>query len=195
MSDRTVARRYAGALYDEAEQQDIVEKIDEDIALIRESLDGSRQLVNFFDSPIIGREKKERVVRELFAERVEPLMLHFLLLLIKKKRETLLPNIARAYRRLRDEQLGVTEALVRVPGALDEKEREHLKDRLEAMTGGQVRLQVRKDPDLVGGLVVRIGDTVYDGSVQHQLESLRERMEQHALGGNASGDGSPVPAS
>ena len=194
MSDRTVATRYAGALYEEAEQQDIVEEIDEDVALIRESLDGSRELVNFFNSPVIGREKKERIVRELFAERVEPLTLHFLLLLVKKKRETLVLNMIRAYRRLRDEQLEITEALVRVPSALDEQERKHLKGRLETMTGRQVRLQVREDPDLVGGLVVRIGDTVYDGSVQHQLESLRERMEQHGLD-NALGDGAPVSAS
>ena len=194
MSDRTVARRYAGALYEEADQQGIVENIDEDIALIRKSLDGSRELHNFFDSPVIGREKKERIVRELFAERVESLMLHFLLLLVRKKREMLVPDIARAYRLLRDEQLEITEALVRVPRALGDQEREHLKDKLEAMTGRQVRLQVHEDADLVGGLVVRIGDTVYDGSVQHQLETLRERMEQHVLG-NASGDGAPVSAS
>ena len=181
MSDRTVARRYAQALYEQAEQQGQVEAIDEDVELIRESLDNSHQLVNFFSSPVIGRDKKENVIRELFAERVEKLTLRFLLLMVSKKREMLTQQVVSTYHTLRDEQRGVVEARARVAAELSEENRQKLKDKLESMTGKRVRLRVQHDPSLLGGLVVRIGDTVYDGSVQHHLQSLRTQLEEQVV--------------
>ena len=177
MSDFTVARRYARALYEEAEQHGRLEQVDEDVSLIRQSLDESGELVRFFESPVISREKKEAVVQQLFAERVQPVTLHFLKLLIEKKREMLFPTVVRTYASLRDEQLGIIEAHARTAQPLDDAERDELAGQIEAMTGQQVRLDVTVDPDLLGGLIVRVGDTVYDGSVRHKLEQLRERME------------------
>ena len=180
MADTTIARRYAQALFEEAKQSGNVEQVDEDVDLIRDSLDGSRELVLVFESPIIPREKKESIVKELFKSRVQPVTLHFLQLLIEKKREDLFPAVVRAYGDLRDRQLGIVEARVRAAVGLDEAERERLGAALERRTGKRVRLEVDVDPDLIGGLVVRIGDTVYDSSVRHQLGVLREQLEHGA---------------
>ena len=178
MANTIVARRYARALYQEAEQQGMTEAIDADVDLIRGSLEGSRDLVSFFRSPILSREKKEAVVRQLFAPpRVQPLTLDFLNLLIEKGREDLFPDVVAAYRELRDEQRGIVEARVRTAFALGADELRQLEAALARMTGKQVRLQVQHDPSLIGGLVVRVGDTVYDGSVRHQLANLREQLE------------------
>lgn len=187
MSDRTVARRYAKALHEEAESQGRVEKIDEDVALIQESLDNARELERFFTSPIVGREKKENVVEALFEERLDGLTYRFLLLLVQKNRESLIREVARAYLTLRDEQRNIVEAHVRTADPLEEGERERLQARLEQMTDHRIRLRVQEDSDLIGGLVVRVKDRVYDGSVQNHLENLRGRMEQHALGGSTNG--------
>ncbi len=187
MTNQTVARRYAQALYEEAARQQRVERVDEDIALIREALEASRELVVFFESPVISRRKKAAVVQALFAERVEPTTLGFLRLLIKKKREALFAAVAQAYRALRDEQLGIVEAQARVASSLSEDEERFLVQALERLTGARVRLTVEQDASLVGGLVVRIGDTVYDGSVRHQLASLRERMEYGPYAANGAG--------
>lgn len=176
MADITVARRYAQALYEEAEATGQTAAVDEDVDLIRESLDGSRDLVLFFESPVIARAKKEAVVKELFAPRVRPLTLQFLQLLIEKGREDLFPNVVRAYHHLRDRQRGIVAAQARVAYPIGETERAHLVSAIERMTGQRVRLTVKHDPALIGGVVIRVGDTVYDGSVRHQLASLREQL-------------------
>jgi len=178
MSDIPVARRYAQALGEEAAREKRTEQIDQDMALIQESLDASSELVRFFESPIISREKKDSVVVALFKERVDPLTLKFLRLLVEKRRETLFLLVAQAYRALRDEQLGIISVEARTAQPLDEAEEKKLVQTLETMTKKHVRLHVTLEPDLIGGLIVRIGDTVYDGSVRNQLATLRERLEQ-----------------
>ena len=177
MTNSTVARRYAQALYQEAERGQQVEHIDADMDLIRETLDGSRDLVTFFASPIISREKKEAVVQSLFAGSLHRTTYNFLRLLIEKKREALFPDVVRAYRDLRDEQRGIVEARAKVAYPLSESEEQTLVRALEKLSGSQVRLNVQEDRAILGGLVVRMGDTVYDGSVRNQLANLRERME------------------
>lgn len=172
-----VARRYARALYEEAERASKTDVVDADMELLRTSLRDSDELARFFRSPVISREKKLDVVRALFEERVDALTLQFVGMLIRKQREDVLPRIAQAYRDMRDEQLGIVEAKARAARELGVDEREELVTALGRLTGKEVRLHVEKDPDLIGGLVIRIGDTVYDGSVRHQLEQLRDKME------------------
>ncbi len=181
MSDTIVARRYAQALYEQARETRQVEQIDADVELIRQALADSRELVRLFESPVIPREKKQAVVDQLFGPRVQPLTLRFLTLLIEKEREGLFPAIVRAYRRLRDEQQGIVEARARVAHPLTEDEEKKLREALEALTGRRIRLQTEQDPSLLGGVVIRVGDTVYDGSVRHQLSTLREKLEQGAF--------------
>ena len=152
MSDATVARRYAQALYQEAESEGNVDRIDEDMQSVQESLDASRELDLFFRSPLIAREKKQAVVGKLFDGKVAPLI----------------------------ERLGIVEARVRTAMPMEFDETEDLRKALEAKTGKKVRLRIEVEPELIGGAVVRIGDRVYDGSVQHQLESLRDQLEERA---------------
>lgn len=187
MSELTVSRRYAHALYDEAEGQNRVEAVDEDVDLLRQSLAETHEFARFVESPAIPRDKKKDVLRALLAERVDALTLRFLLLMVEKDRETLLPSILNTYRDLRDEQRGVVEVGARVPASLGDHERARLTDRLEAMTGKKIRLQVEEQPGLIGGLVIRIGDRVYDGSVRQKLDNLRETWGHaaHAANGQA----------
>ncbi len=177
-----VARRYAKALYEQTGAQPdgrgATDAVHAGVALIRESLNGSRDLRRFFESPVIPAEKKESIIDELFADRVSELMLRFMKLLLRKKREDVLPDILAAYSALRDEQLGIVEAHARAAQEMDEGAKQSLREALQRMTGKDVRLNVRTDASLLGGLVVRIGDRVYDGSVEHQLAALRERMER-----------------
>ncbi len=184
MSDLTVARRYAAALYEEASARDVVERIDEDIDMLRKSLEGSRELVQFFESPLISADKKHAVLDRLFEERVHELTLGLLHLLVRKGRDEVTPSLARAYREMRDEQEGIVEARVKLATSLNEEERDSLASKLQSLTGHKVRLNTTVDEDLLGGLMVRIGDTVYDGSVRHQLERLRGNMKRGAFSSN-----------
>ncbi|HEX7071708.1 MAG TPA: ATP synthase F1 subunit delta [Rhodothermales bacterium] len=187
MSDLSVARRYARALFEEAAAAGDVSAVDEDVALLEETLDGSKDLRNLLRSPVVPVTRKASVARTLFEKRVRPLTLRFLLLLIDKERAAGVGEILRAYRELRDSQEGVVEASATLALPLGEREQVKLRDAIEKLTGQRVRLRVEQDPGLIGGIVIRVGDTVYDGSVLHQLKSLREHLQPgHAI---ATGDG------
>lgn len=176
MSQRTVARRYARALYEEADRLGAVDPIDEDVSLLRETLDASDELDRFFRSPVIPVSKKIGVVQALFGERTHELTTTFLVLLIRKDRENLVSSVVDEYQALRDEQRGIVEATVRTAHVLDETETAALEEALEQTTGKRVRLNIVQDVDLIGGVVVRIGDRVFDGSVRNKLDTLRERF-------------------
>ncbi len=178
MKNLSVARRYAQALYEEAAAQANVAKVDADMVLIRQSLADSRELVSFFESPVINREKKDTVVKQLFGDRIEPVTLDFLHLLIAKGRENLFPDVVEAYESLRDEQQGVVKVHARTAHPLGDAEKKALGQALVKRTGKKVRLTTTEDPSLIGGVIVRVGDTVYDGSVRNKLASLREQLGQ-----------------
>lgn len=176
MSNRIVARRYALALLEEAERTGVLSAVDADIDMLRETLVTSPDLQRFLRSPVISREKKAAVVDRLLADRVQPLTLRFIRMMIDKEREDILPEIVSAYRERRDVQQGIVEASATLATSVSRGEQEQLQAAVEGLTGRKVRLSVRHDPGLIGGIVIRVGDTVYDGSVQHQLANLREHL-------------------
>ena len=175
-----VARRYALALYEEAEAQGKVETVDADIETMDSALDGSRELASVFASPIISREKKEAILGRLFDGKISDLTMRFVGLMVSKQREELLPETVRTYAALRDERLNIVEATVRSASPLSSDEADRLRQSLEARSGKKVRMKMTVDPSLIGGLVVRMGDVVYDRSVAHQLQTLRANLQERA---------------
>jgi F-type H+-transporting ATPase subunit delta len=178
MSDITVARRYAQALYEAAEQGGQMDQTDDDMALIQASLDGAPALARLFASPVVPPEKKKKVVTALFTGKVHPTTLHFLEMLVGKGRERLFPTVVQSYRTLRDAHLGIVEAQARVAHPLREAEEKQVVQALERLTGKRIRLKTETDPSLLGGILLRVGDTVYDGSLRNRLATLRERLMQ-----------------
>ena len=175
-----VARRYAQALTEEAQSTGQLDAADADVALLAETLDGSRDLRLALTSPIVPTAKKRAVLDRLFAGKVSDLTARFLRLLVEKQRDDQIPEILEAYRALRDERTGTVEATVRTARPLSPDEADRLKAALEARSGKTVRMDLRVDPSLIGGLVVRLGDVVYDRSVRHQLDTLRGQLAQRA---------------
>ncbi|WP_022835976.1 ATP synthase F1 subunit delta [Salisaeta longa] len=187
MSARTVARRYATALYEEASDQGVVDTVDDDVAMLRESLASVDALQRLYESPVVSQEKKHAVTGALLEDRVHALTLRFVRLLITNDREGMLAAILQQYHALRDEQEGIVEVEARSAQPLDDDARATLLEALESKTGQQVRLTVRHDPGLMGGLVVRIGDRVFDGSIKHKLAALRERFRHTTATPSANG--------
>lgn len=176
MSDTLVARRYAQALYEQAEEAGLGEQVAEDMRVVQDSLDASRELRQLFLSPIIPRQRKQAAVRKLFTGKVDEQVVRLIELMISKGREAMLPAVVAAYGRLRDERLGRVDARVRTAMQLGPEQTQELKEALAGVTGRDVVLHIEVDPDLISGLVVRVGDKVYDGSAQHHLENLREQF-------------------
>ncbi len=180
----SVARRYAQALYEDALQNKCVDRVDDDIAMIQESIEGSSELNRFFEDPILTADNKLKVVKALFTDRVHDTTLGLLKLLVSKGRENIFTQIAGAYKAMRDDQLGIVEAKVRAALPLSASDEKKVAEGIETMTGKKVRLNTEVDPNILGGLIIRVGDTVYDGSVLHQLKTLRGRLEQSTLSVN-----------
>lgn len=181
MSQRTVARRYATALYEEAGDTGVLEAVDEDVLMLRETLASNDELSRFFESPVIPQEKKDDVIQSLLGDRVEELLVRFLRLLVQKDRETMTLAILDQYQTLRDEHRDIIDVQVTVARPLADEDREAVVEVLENQTGKSVRLDVQKDADVIGGLVVRIGDYVFDGSVRNKLSNLHDRLRESSL--------------
>ena len=175
-----VARRYAQALTEEAQSAGVLDAVDADVALVTDTLDGSRELRLALTSPIVSHDKKRSVLDRLFGGQASDLTIRFLHLLVQNERDGQIPEILDAYRALRDERTGTVEALVRSAKPLDHAEIDRLRRALEARSGRTVRMRYEIDSALIGGLVVRVGDVVYDRSVRHQLESLRDQLTDRA---------------
>lgn len=176
MAATRIARRYAVALMDVAEEAGAVERVAADLEGIGATLRGARDLRLFLASPVVTAEKKKAVLNALFGARVARPTSLFLALLVQKQRERLLQEITEQFSALRDEKQGVVTADVTAAVELSPGQQQELGRRLERATSKRVRLHLRRDAAIGGGIVVRIGDTVFDASVRHQLKVLRERL-------------------
>ena len=183
MKDIRVAKRYAAALFGVARRDSILDAVEQDMTLVSRFLAEVPYLRAVLIQPLVSVARKNIVVDEAFGDRVTASSLNFLKLLIRKRREDLISECIREFRALLAEHTNTVdaEAWSAVPMTPDQQER--LASGLHALTGKTVRLVAKVDHALVGGVVVRIGDTVMDGSVRGKLE----RLERQLLGANALG--------
>jgi F-type H+-transporting ATPase subunit delta len=159
-----------------AVEENTLERTGADLELIGRVLGESRDFRLLVVSPVISTARKSEVFSAVFGGRVGHSTLAYLLLLIKKNREEILPAMIEEFRILLNRRLGIQEVDVTAAVELSKAEQEAITARLQAHTGKKVCLKVRIDPGIRGGLVVRVGDTVLDASVSRQLELLRERL-------------------
>lgn len=169
-------QRYALAYMTQAAEAGALEAADADVVVLQNLLKESRELRQFIGSPLFMAEKKAAVMQAILGDHVSAQTHAFVQFLIAKGRIEHLVNILQAYVQARDEQAGTVVAHVKAATVLDAEALAGLKVQLESMTGRLVRLEVQTDASLIGGMVVRVGDTVYDGSVRHHLERLQERL-------------------
>ena len=172
-----LARTYAEALLDAAEKQGQADAVGEQFAsLLDEVFPGVAGLEEFLDSPAVNRKRKDAALAGLFDGRATPLFLDFLRLLNKKDRLGLLRLVGIAYRTLRDTQANRLSVLVEAAAPLDAGQRQALEATLARLTGKTPVLVVRENADLIGGLVVHVGDRVYDTSVRSKLRAVRNKL-------------------
>jgi F-type H+-transporting ATPase subunit delta len=174
---KALAERYAGALVDVAlanKQADLVKQELADFAgLIRES----PELQAFLSNPSIARAAKHSAIDAIVARMGATRTLrNYLFVIVDQRRAGMLIEIEQAFSRLLDARQGITQASVTSATELSAQERAELGAALEKLTGEKVQSKFTTDAALIGGAVVRIGSTIYDGSVRTQLERMRARM-------------------
>jgi F-type H+-transporting ATPase subunit delta len=176
MADSAVVRRYARALIDVAEKRGLLEQVGKELDGFQAIMKEQPRFARVLRAPVIAPARKRQLLRATMAGRVSDLTLRFLELLVEKEREEILPEIPDAYRRLAYEIRNIQPVEVTSAVELTAGERGALQDALARRTGKQIDLYERVDPALMGGAIIRIGDTIYDGSVRGQLRRLRKRL-------------------
>ncbi len=178
MVNQTLARRYAIAVITLAREQDVVEPVGADLVTISNAIGKKGLIRDFFVAPVIERREKERVLSEAFAGRVHPIAMHTLLLLVRKRRETLLGAIVAEYLALERAALGVETLTVESARALDREERLRLLSRLQALYGKKFDVTELVDPQLIGGLRIVMGDRRIDATISGRLNALARELAQ-----------------
>lgn len=173
----TVARNYAEALLALANKAQDTTGWGTLIQQVADAIGGDVTLQLFLASPRIPSSKKSEMLTRAFGDKVPALFLRFLQSLVRNRRQTLIPVIATEYAELLDASQGIVHAQVRVAHATSDADRDAIATRLSAIVGKTVVPHVEVAPELLGGIVVRIGDTVMDGSLQRKLGMLRRQME------------------
>ena len=175
---RTIAQHYAEALAEVAISQKSAEMVRRELRDFLTLLRESGQLGVLLGSPAVSRANKHAVAQAL-VERMgaSRTLRNFLFVVIDQRRVALLPEIQQALEAQLDELEGVARARIVSARQLKESEKKQLRAALERLSGRRVEAHYELDPALIAGSVVRVGSTVYDGSVRSQLERLRARLE------------------
>jgi F-type H+-transporting ATPase subunit delta len=172
-----IARTYAEALLRAAEKRNQADEILEELeALTQQVFQKDPHFQMFLNSGAMGRERKAHVIRSAFENRASDLLVNFLQVLNDHERLDLLPAIASAYRELRDQRAGRVRVLVESAVSLPDDQREHLRQKLAEILHKDPQIETRIDPDLLGGMIVRVDDWLYDYSVRAQLEDIRKQV-------------------
>jgi len=173
---KSLARRYAQALYGLAEKEKKVDDRLQELIKTREILARHPNLNRSLLSPTIPAQVKKAILRRLLEKSVSPLALHFFYVLVDKSREVYVAPIIEAYKQLIRESRGEIEVVVRVADDLPEKTTTQVKELLARRTGKKVELKVEIVPELLGGLQIIVGDSIIDGSLRTQLGKMQERF-------------------
>lgn len=176
MRDQNVARSYAETLFELAERHEGIEAYGEGIRTVARLLDENPDFRLFLKTPRVAAERKKEVVRKAFGGTFPKDLVNFLLVTIDKRRQRLLPDIARHFDALVDEHLNRVHVDVTLARPVDDAMEERMADRLTALLGKTAIPHVRVDPAIVGGIVVRTGHTIYDGSLRRRIEDMRRQL-------------------
>ncbi len=170
------ARRYAIALLELSKEKKVVEKTLSDIQFIESTISDSRDLELFLKSPIIKPAMKKETLTEIFKSHVGDLTMQFVSLIANKERSAILQQIASSFIREYNKFAGIIEVEVRAAKKLTAKQVKELQNVLEKSTSKKVILESTTHSELKGGMLVKIEDTVIDGTIKHKLEQLEEKL-------------------
>ncbi len=176
MNDYRINLRYATALFEFAAEKNRIEEVYNDVVLISEVCEESKDLRLMLKSPVIFPDKKIKVLRELFKAKLSELTYAFVEILVRKRREEYLAGIMKAFIDIYRGSKNIKVAEVTSATPLDVDTRERLIKKLEVQTGSSIILKEITDPTIIGGLLVRIEGVTFDDSIRKKVQDLRQEF-------------------
>ena len=176
MLNMELARKYARAIFELACEENALSAYGNDLAKVQQTYVDCPELKAYLCNPNIQPEDKKSLLKEVFGDEVREMVLNFLLLLIDKRRMMVFDAIHVIFGQLSNEKLGIAVADVTTVEPLAPAQLQELPAKLESVTGKQVTLREHRDPSLIGGVVVRIGDRRIDGSIKGRLAAMTAEL-------------------
>lgn len=184
MRAEIIARNYAATLLELAERNGgpkTVESFGASLDALARLVENDRRVAEFLATPRVRGEAKKEALSRALAGQASELFVRFVMVVVEKRRQSLFPEIAQAYRALVDERMGRVRVEVAISHAPDDTLQKEIRRALEARTGREVIPTFTVDPELLGGMVVRMGDEILDGSVKSRMAGLRRRLLETEL--------------
>lgn len=175
MREDTVVRNYAETLFELAGRHGGAAGFGEPVAAVAGLME-DRKVLEFLGTPRVSADTKKEALRRALGSAVPLMLLRFLEVVVDRGRQRLIPAIMKGFQDLLDRQLGLRHMDVTVARELGEAEQQDLAARLSSATGATVIPTIRVRPEIIGGIVIREGDTLYDGSLKRQLDGMRRRL-------------------
>lgn len=170
-----IARRYAEAIFDIARRQNTIDRTKDDVDEIAK-LFAHRKLAYLLSEPKVPAQRKETVLREGLASKVLPTSLNLALLVVQRELVEAMPGIAKELDRLYLDYKNEAIAEVTTATELDEKQLSLIKQALEETTHKHILINTKIQPDILGGVIARVGDQIIDGSIRYRLSALQKRL-------------------
>ncbi|MGD2045027.1 MAG: ATP synthase F1 subunit delta [Gemmatimonadota bacterium] len=185
MRDETVSRSYAVTLFELATRNGAIEEYGAGLGTVARLIEGNPRFRMFLETPRIDDAEKKALVRKVFGDELPKHVVNFVLVTIDKRRQRLLREISYQYDALVDEHLGREHVDVTLARAADEATEQVIAARLSVVLGKQAIPHFRIKPEIIGGIVVRTQDTIFDGSIRRQLEGMRRKLMSASLAHDA----------
>jgi F-type H+-transporting ATPase subunit delta len=172
-----ISKRYARAFFEIAAEEKKLEQYYNELAQFSSIITQDKALREFLANPVFEQAVKKDVVEKIISKlKLSAMTINFLKLLVDKKRIEVLPDIEICYRQLMDEALKKVRVNLKTAFPLSREMQTYITSGLEKITGRQVEMNVEKDPALLGGIVIGVDDTLYDGSIKNQLNNMRNLL-------------------
>jgi len=174
-----LGKTYAHALIGAAQNAGVADEVIEQLGrLVDQYLDASAQLTAAFASPRVDDDEKTRVIDRIFADDFHPILIKFLKIMARRGRLAYIRAVRDAAEDIHDELLGRVLASVRTAVPLSDDLRDQITTRLGAVMNKQVRLRESVEPDLIGGMLIRVGDRVFDSTVSNRLSKMAKKTRE-----------------
>ncbi len=178
MLNRSVARRYAEAFFSIAREANKVDEFELELDKAVETIEGTENFQDYLAHLLIPAKEKKEVIFKIFEGSISQMTLNFLLMIIDKRREAYIGVIVEQYKDLADESRNIMKAQLISAQEVSADEMKILAEKLSASTGKTVQLKQTVDPDLIGGIKIRMQDQIIDATVAKRLEMLKEKLKQ-----------------
>jgi F-type H+-transporting ATPase subunit delta len=179
MKETKTASRYAKSLLDLALDKNSLDKMNADMKLVEEVCEQNPEFIYLLDSPIVKSDKKIAIFNAILKGKVTEDTLIFLALLAKKRRESFLPGIASEFSKLYNTHKGIQKAIVTTANGIDDELRKKVFEVIKKSTSSEIELVEKTNKDLIGGFILKIGDTQIDSSIVRSIKKLKQNFSEN----------------